>query len=375
VTTAAQPRRPWRRRGLKLLLAVVLISVLVIEGILIGPYFGRAIRAVSDPDPFWLAIAIAAELISLSAAAHVQRRMLLAGGTRVTRARMTALTYTSNAVNATMPAGAALSSGYSFKRMRDFGASVPLAVFALVASGILSTVAFAVLVLGAVIFTKTGSLGPALLSAGLVLLLGLLWAARRFIRDPDSLNRFAERLLRWGNRLLRREPLNGKARLREILNDLKQVRPQKRDWAAGLGFAAVNWAGDLLCLIAATRAVDAHSASLALIVAAYVAGMSTSGISLLPGGLGIVDGAMILVLTRGHVGTVAATASVLLYRLVSYAFNVVLGWSIFSITWWLNRRRSLREALTSVAQEGLPVTGPKSLVTSDASPSSLGQST
>jgi uncharacterized protein (TIRG00374 family) len=372
VTTAAPPRRPWRRRGLKLLLAVVLVGVLVVEGILIGPYIGRAIRAVSHPDPFWLAIAIAAQLASLSAAAHVQRRMLLAGGTRVTRARMTALTYQSNAVNATLPAGAALSSGYSFKRMRDFGASVPLAVFALVASGVLSSVAFGLLLLGAVIFAKTGSLGPALLSIGLVLLLVLLWAARHFIRDPESLARLAERMLRWGNRLLRREPHNGRARLREILNDLKEVKPQKRDWAAGLGFAGLNWAGDLLCLIAATRAVNAHSASLALIVAAYVAGMSTSGISLLPGGLGIVDGAIILVLTRGHVPTVEATAAVLLYRLVSYAFNVVLGWSIFSISWYVNRRRSLRAGLASPPDD---LSGPKTLVSSDASPPALGRST
>jgi putative heme transporter len=344
VSPTATPRHPWRRRGLKLLLAGVLIGVLVAEGISIGPYLGRALRAVSDPDPFWLTIAVLAELVSLSGAAHVQRRMLLAGGTHVTRGRMTALTYTANAVSATLPAGPALSSGYTFRRMRDWGASVPLAVFALISSFILSSIAFAGLVVAAVIVAKTGSLGPALVGVALAMLVVALIVGRRYFQHPDELARLAERLLGWGNRILRREPTNGLVRLRELVADFTQVKPRKRDWAAGLGFACVNWGADLLCLIAASRAVNMH-ASLALIVAAYVAGMSTSGISLLPGGLGIVDGAIILVLTRGHIGTVAATASVLLYRLVSYAFNVVLGWLIWSVTWYLARRRTMTESI------------------------------
>ena len=346
--TAAAPRHRWRRRSLKLLLALVLVGVLIAEGIAIGPYFGRALHAVRHPDPFWLAIAVIAELVSLSGAAHVQRRMLLAGGTRVTRSRMTALIYSANAVSATLPAGAALSSGYTFRRMRDWGASVPLAIFALIASGILSSIAFAGLVVTAVVFARTGSLEPALVGAGLAVAVIALLLIRRYFQRPDALSHFAERVLGWGNRLLRREPHEGRAKLRELINDFNQVKPQKRDWAAGLGFATINWTADLICLIAASRAVNAHAASLALIIAAYVAGMSTSGISLLPGGLGIVDGAMILVLTRGHVSTVSATAAVLLYRLVSYVFNVVLGWSIWAINWYMTRRHRLQDEAASV---------------------------
>jgi uncharacterized protein (TIRG00374 family) len=348
VSPTATPRHPWRRRGLKLLLAAVLVGVLVAEGIAIGPYLGRALRAVSSPDPFWLTVAVLAELVSLSGAAHVQRRMLSAGGTHVTRGKMTALTYTANAVSATLPAGPALSSGYTFRRMRDWGASVPLAVFALIASGILSSIAFSGLVVAAIIFAKSGSLESALVGTALgVMVLGL-FIGRRYFQRPDALRRFAERILILGNRILRREPHNGRARLLELIADFSQVKPRKRDWAAGLGFACVNWGADLLCLIAACRAVSMHTASIALIVAAYVAGMSTSGISLLPGGLGIVDGAMILVLVHGHVGTVTATAAVLLYRLVSYAFNVVLGWSIWAVGWYAARRRVATEV--SLAQ-------------------------
>jgi uncharacterized protein (TIRG00374 family) len=300
---------------------------------------------VSSPDPFWLSIAVVAELISLSGAAHVQRRMLLAGGTHVTRSRMTALAYTANAVSATLPAGPALSSGYTFRRMRDWGASVPLAVFALIASFILSSIAFAGLVVAAVIVAKTGSIEPAVVGVALAVLIVALIFGRHYFQRPDALAHFAARALGWVNRILRREPHNGRARMLELIADFTQVKPRKRDWAAGLGYACVNWGGDLLCLISASRAVNVHGASLALITAAYVAGMSTSGISLLPGGLGIVDGAIILVLTRGHVGTVTATAAVLLYRLVSYAFNVVLGWLIWAITRYAARRRALRESI------------------------------
>jgi hypothetical protein len=229
--------------------------------------------------------------------------------------------------------------------MRVWGASASLAVFTIIASGILSSIAFAGLVAAAVIFAKTGSLEPTLLGVALAGLIVLLIFGRRYFHHPDPLTHFAERVLGWGNGLLHREPNSGRARLHELIADLTCVTPRKRDWAAGLGFASINWAADLVCLMAACRAVNMHSTSLALITAAYVTGMSTSGISLLPGGLGVVDGAIILVLTHGHVGAVTATAAVLLYRLVSYAFNVVLGWLLWTISWYATRRRALPESI------------------------------
>jgi uncharacterized protein (TIRG00374 family) len=53
---------------------------------------------------------------------------------------------------------------------------------------------------------------------------------------------------------------------------------------------------------------------------------------LVPGGLGIVDAAMIFALTQGGVSTLSAAAAVLLYRLISVVLLVALGWLIWAIT-------------------------------------------
>jgi lysylphosphatidylglycerol synthase-like protein len=86
--------------------------------------------------------------------------------------------------------------------------------------------------------------------------------------------------------------------------------------------------------------VGAGGSSLVLVMVAYIAGMSASGLSLLPGGLGVVDAAMIFALTQGGVSTTLATAGVLLYRLISFALVVSLGWIIWAATWFAERNRA-----------------------------------
>ena len=116
------------------------------------------------------------------------------------------------------------------------------------------------------------------------------------------------------------------------------MKPRHRDWLIGLGLAILNWVADLACLYASCRAVDASHSTVLIVMVAYIAGMSASSISLLPGGLGVVDAAMIFALTSGHVSTVSATAAVILYRLISYALIVALGWIVWTSIWFADRR-------------------------------------
>jgi uncharacterized protein (TIRG00374 family) len=326
-----------RSRALRLLGLAAAVGLLIVEGIYIAPYVGRALDRLAHLDAGWLAVAVSAEIVSLFAAAHVQRRMLLIGGTRVPVARMTALYYSANAVSLTLPAGPAIGSGYTFRRLRHWGASVPLATFTLVASGALSTLAFGILVAVAAVIQHDSAAEPAVVSLIAVGVLAatvfLRWVARR----PEAVDRIGTKVLRLANRVLHHHPDHGRETLREILLELKRLRPRHRDWAFGLTYASLNWACDLLCLYACCEAVNAPRITLTLVAVAYVAGMSAAGISLLPGGLGVVDAAMLLTLTHGHVGLVAATAAVVLYRLISYGFNVTLGWMIWVARWHMHR--------------------------------------
>jgi putative heme transporter len=326
-------RKLWRRSAL-----VLFGAVFVVELVLLAPLLTRALTALDRPDWRWLAFAVAAELVSMGAFARVQRRMLSAGGARVPMCRMAALTYAANAVSVTFPGGAALSSGYVFRRLRSWGATVPAAGFTIVASGALSTLAFALLaVICAVLAGRGGLSSMVTICAVVVLALAAVWVRRRW-HEPNLLARIAARALNGVNRIRHREPDAGLAALQRFTTELSAIKPRSRDWAVGLGFAGLNWVADLACLVACCQAVGANGTSLVLVLVAYIAGMSTSSLSLVPGGLGVVDAAMIFALTQGGVSIVSATAGVLLYRLISFALVVALGWLVWAATWFMQRR-------------------------------------
>jgi putative heme transporter len=334
------------RRALRGLLIAVVVGVLAVEVVAISPYLGRATRSLSNPRFGWLTAALAAELVSMAAFAHLQRRMVSAGGTRISIHRMVMLVYSSNAVSVSLPAGPALASGYTFRRLRGWGATVPLATFALIASGVLSTLAFGLLGVFAVALAGGGGDNSLTLALGLGLTFGAALIARALLHRPHLIGQIAGRGLSAVNRLRRRDAEFGQAGLRRAIDDLLLIRPRRQDWLAGLSFAALNWAADLVCLIACTRAVGASSNTgdtVAVVVLAYVAGMSASGISLLPGGLGVTDAAMILVLSHGGYGIASATAAVLLYRLVSYVFIAAAGWIVMSLGFYVSHRSAGRD--------------------------------
>ena len=64
------------------------------------------------------------------------------------------------------------------------------------------------------------------------------------------------------------------------------MRPSARDWRAASGHALLNWLLDLACLAACAHAVGLTGVGTTALLAAYVAGMAASGLSLLPGGIG-----------------------------------------------------------------------------------------
>ena len=274
----------------------------------------------------------------MDAAAQVQRTMLASAGVRVSSCRMTRLTYTANALNMTLPAGTAVSAGYAFRRLRSWGASVPAAGFALLASGALSVTAFGILgVLG------VGLAGGAALSSivGLAAF-GALVAAFTLLarRRPGLVLAAAERVLVRVNRLVHRAPRAGVDALHRLGGELSAIHPRRRDWAFGLGAAGLNWLADLVCLLAAGHAIGAGHLGLPTVMLAYVAGMGTASLSPLPGGFGPADAAMIVTLSGGGIAMTSATAAVLLYRLVSVVLVVAMGW----ILWAGGSVRQRREA-------------------------------
>ena len=66
--------------------------------------------------------------------------------------------------------------------------------------------------------------------------------------------------------------------------------------------------------------------TLALVLLAYAAATAASSAAFLPGGLGLVDGALLAALVAGGVPSHPALAAVLLYRLISFVGVAAAGW-------------------------------------------------
>jgi len=320
---------PHRHRVVKIVAAVLVVAVLGVELAYVLPYISSTGHSLRHIDWRWLALAVVAEAASMAMFARLQRRMVTAGGVRVPLRRMMGMTYAANAMSVTLPAGTIASTAYMFRKLRSWGAGGSLVTFALVSSGVLSTITLAIiLVLGAT-FSGDGSTSAWLLALEFVAAVAGAVALRRLIRRPDLLLRVGSRGLRFGDRLLRRPLDAGQAQLKQIIDELTLIRPRNRDWLLGLLFATLNWVYDLICLVAACHAVGASGPSVSVALVTYAAGMTASSLPLLPGGLGVVDGVLILALVRGGMPVSIATAGVLIYRLISLGLVSLVGWLLW----------------------------------------------
>ena len=138
-------RPVWRRRWVRITFFSLLTVALLAEAVVAAPYVAKGAEAVTDADLRWLGLAVVFELMSMRAFARMRRRMLAAGGLVLPLRRVESLTYTAYAVGASLPGGSAISSGYLFKRLRGWGATLPAAGFTVLTSSLLSVAAFSAL--------------------------------------------------------------------------------------------------------------------------------------------------------------------------------------------------------------------------------------
>jgi uncharacterized protein (TIRG00374 family) len=323
------------RRTIKTITIVVGGLLLGVELVLMRHQLAAAVRVLSGARPLWVVTAAAATLVSMQCFARTQRRMLHAAdpaaSSNVTLARMVGLTYTANALNMTLPAGSAVSVTYMVNRLRGWGSPNAAAVFTVVASGTLSSATFFALAAGcglaAGTFGRWGTSTDLALVATMTVLIVAL-AVRR--RRSSNIGGWVRPVLGRVERRLRRISVRGADALCDAVDGLAAVHPRRRDWMAGAGLAAVNWLADFVCLLASCHAVGVSVTDPVVLLTAYLAGMSASSIAFVPGGFGVIEVAMIAALHAGGVLTTPATATVLLYRMISCVCVVAAGWAVWS---------------------------------------------
>jgi uncharacterized membrane protein YbhN (UPF0104 family) len=328
-TTPPEGRRR-RRRWLRAVLGLAVVALLGAELVLAAPTLRTAVTALRGAQPRWVAVAVLAEAASMDLFARMRRKLLAAAGVRVRMADALAAAYVADAVHLTIPGGAAFSTAYAYRWMRDRGAGAAAITWTLVAGGLISTCALAALALAGSLLVHAGSGLPSLI-VDAVLVVAMVVGARGLRRRPDLVLAAGRRLLAWRNTLLRRPRTQGDDALARLPAQLRLVRPGARDWTAAAAYGVGNWVFDGVCLAAAGAAVRTPGLSLPVLLIAYTAGMAASGLSLLPGGIGVVETAMVLAMVAGGIPAAAALPAVLLYRLISLVAVVTAGWSVAAV--------------------------------------------
>ncbi|QXJ24965.1 flippase-like domain-containing protein [Actinomadura graeca] len=323
-TAEHTPRRSWprRRAGLLLQWAVLLAAFAALPFVHDQlPDLGVMWSAATGADPGWLVVVVLAEAGSMAAFARLQRRLLRIGGLRISLRRAFAITYAGNALSTTLPAGPAVSVVYTFRQFRRKGASAQLATAVILAGGVITTTAYTVIGLAALMadpHARELAMTTLAVPAAFVLLLvpALRWRPLRAVVTAP-LRRLYRIALAHPRIAPHAERVAG---IRDVL------RPTARDWAALVVLATLNWLFDILALLAAARAVGIDVGPHGVTLAYFAAQAAGSVLPLLPGGLGAIESSMAASLVAFGATLSPAAAAVGLYRLVSYWAVVGVGW-------------------------------------------------
>ncbi|MFF3563666.1 YbhN family protein [Streptomyces sp. NPDC002574] len=312
-----------RLRRRTVITAGAVVVVLGAELVLVAPHAGRAAGELGHGRFEWLLPALACEMVSMMMFARLQRHALGVDGLRVGLGPSVAMVFAGNAVGATLPGGSLVAITYRAYRMRSWGANVSQIGFAHAATGVLSTIALALLAgVAHLLAGDSSQILPAALQ--IAALCALTSAALALFRRPAVLRRPVHALFRLVHRL--RRGAVGQTTADGILDELAAMRTSPRFWGRGLGFALFNWGADFACLLAVCHAVGARPASSTALFAYIAAMTAASAMPLLPAGIGTVDAALVLTLHHGGVPTGVATAADLLYRTITPGLVAVAGW-------------------------------------------------
>ncbi|WP_019201134.1 lysylphosphatidylglycerol synthase transmembrane domain-containing protein [Tsukamurella sp. 1534] len=324
-----RPRRryPWLRP----LLLAILAAVLAVEAVIAWPRLSASFRELGDMHWGWFAACVLAVMVSFDSYAQVSRVLLQSAGVRCNQVQTLGLQFASNSVSQSFPGGQVLAPTLVFQRTRQWGATNVVAAWQIVMSGLLMSAGLAVLgVVGTLAAGAKTSPFSMVFSVGLLI---VFFAAAQYISTrPDGFEAVGTRVLHILNRMRGKEEDKGVDKWRETLDQLGSVRMSRRTAATAIAWSLLNWVADVMCLAFACYAVGAHPGLAALCVA-YAASKAVNSISPVPGGLGLVEPALITALTWAGMPFSVAISATFIYRLVSYFLVVVVGWVVFFVAY------------------------------------------
>ena len=283
--------------------AALIVLALVLRALLgSGVQIGRAADLLTHPAVPWIFLALACELASYLAYALAQRRLLRATGHRLNARWLACLSVAAQSLSNFLPAGYLASNVLNFRELRNRSLASAHATWVLLMTSVLYIGTLATLALvGAELAGGEAAGAVRDLGIGALTLLALL------ALSLPALTRRIRRSLTPG--------LSG--RTRRFLAAVSEVKLSRRDLAICGALFTACWIADAACLVATFPAVGAAVPWTTLLVA-YCGAQLASFIPITPGGVGLVEGSLAVVLVTHGVSGIHVLSAILLYRMISY---------------------------------------------------------
>ncbi|MHB8334091.1 MAG: lysylphosphatidylglycerol synthase transmembrane domain-containing protein [Acidimicrobiales bacterium] len=334
---AIEHRRGWIRWALGVVVGVVVLALLIARR---GELAGASSRIATISVPL-AALAILAEGGSLLSYALAQRRVL-AVGKRLSLGGLFALTIANDAIALSVPGEPAVSSVYRYRYYRRHGVDSAVAGWAILTLMIAQAVAMSLVILIGIVVALTTSAHVPGLAATFALLVIVLGVGALLMRR-NAMIRLLETLLSVLRRLTGHPRGDLLARVDRLFAEMYAVHLSRRGYVTVVSWAASVWLLDALCLIASFASVGAVVPWRGVILA-YGLAQVLAALPITPGGLGLVEGGLAVVLVAYGAPTVPTVAAVLIYRLVAYWLAIVVGWSTVGLLAVRGRPKEERSA-------------------------------
>jgi uncharacterized protein (TIRG00374 family) len=289
----------------------------------------------------WIAAAVLAEGTSLAAFGYLQHRVLGLAGTRIALPGLVVLSLANEAIANTVPGGPALSCFYRYRYYRQRGASEASSgwtVFTVLIAQAISMSLFLLLGVLVALLASASIRSAGVAAVGLVVIVG----GGAVLVRRDLVLRLVAALVRLSQRVTGHPRKAAGARIEAALARMREIPLNAPSTASIVAIAVGVWACDFLCLLCGFGAVHA-AVPWDGVLLAYGAAQVVSALPIVPGGLGIVEGSLAVILAAYGIARVPAISAALAYRLVSFWLSVAVGWVSVAAIAYQTRRKGLRD--------------------------------
>lgn len=300
---------------------------------------GEASQPLDHLRWWWVVAAVFSGVLALVLYGELHRQLLLVGGARVPGHTVQGINFVENAVSNTVPVvGGAGAIVYAIDQLRRRGVDAPLASWSVLLAGVLATLTL--VVLGAAGLGIAGRM-PLGLALALAALIGLgavgVW---KVLTHPTVLRKGMRPVVwlgRWlpgGCRTCRQTWAEHAEQVVARLADrIALLRPSAPRWIIFVVLAALTWILDFSTLASSVAAVGS-SAPWNVLLVGFLLVQGSIALQILPGGAGLAETSLLALLLASGVTGATATASVLIYRCISWLGLSLLGWLIYGL--WIH---------------------------------------